>query len=141
MRGSFSDGHQFRRVATRPRALAASVATVPTVFGELTAALGRTRGGAPHEVFLRGAAPGSDASTLVEAFARLASLTLQMPSTVSPSARLTSILEALSTVPGSQSTADGNAGSLPAAVAAAIALASVRSTTSSPKPEPKTLTA
>lgn len=115
------------RVGSRPRALAASVATVPSTFGELTAALGRTRSGVPHEVFLRGTAPGSDASTVVEAIARLASLALQLPSSVTPAARLDWVIEALSTVPGPRSSGAANPGSLPAAVAAALASAAAAS--------------
>lgn len=125
MRDGLADDYRVQGGQSSPRAMAATVATVPTTFGDVTAALSRTRGGVPHEVFLRGAAPGSDAATIVEAIARLASFALQLPSTVPPTVRLQSIIQALAAVPGTRPSSSGVAGSIPSAVAAALASASV----------------
>lgn len=99
------------------------MASVATTFGEVTAAVVRTRSGAPHEVFLRGAAPGSDAATIVEAIARLASLVLQLPTPVPTADRLDRIIQALAGVHGTRPTTPSVAGSIPVAVAAALASA------------------
>lgn len=123
MRSGLAGDDRARKVESYPRAMAATVATVTTTFGEVTAAVSRTQGGAPHEVFLRGAAPGSDAATIVEAIARLASFALQLPSTVSPNARLQSIIQALDSLPGTRPSSPGVAGSIPSAVASALASA------------------
>ena len=109
---------------SRPRRLVASVATVVTTFGEVTAAIGQTASGAPHEVFLRGTAPGSDAATVVEAIARLASLALQLPSVVPPQERLRSIIEVLDGLSGAHPTSSMVIGSIPVAVAVALTAAS-----------------
>ena len=125
MRNGLADEYRAKGGQSSPRAMAATVATVATTFGNVTAAVGRTRAGVPHEVFLRGAAPGSDAATIVEAIARLASFALQLPSTVPATVRLQSIIEALAAIPGTRPSSPGVAGSIPSAVAAALASASV----------------
>jgi hypothetical protein len=76
-------------------------------------------------MFLREGAPGSDA-TIVQAIARLASIALQLASQVPPDDRLASIIHALAGVPGTRPKSSRIAGSIPIAVAGALATASRR---------------
>ncbi len=99
---------------------ASSTATVWSPFGALRASVRVDRVGSPREVSLRAAKPGSDAATIVEALGRLASFAIQMPSTVSPAARLKAVIAELEGFAGARRGSPGMATSLPAAAAMAL---------------------
>lgn len=78
----------------------------------------------PLEIFVRSGKAGSDVSALAEGMGRLASLTLMMPSPLTPTERLLQISEQLEGIGGSDSYGFGKAKvkSMPDAVAKSLAI-------------------
>lgn len=78
----------------------------------------------PLEVFVRSGKAGSDVSALAEGMGRLASLTLMMPSPLTPTERLLQIADQLEGIGGSDSYGMGKAKikSMPDAVAKSLAV-------------------
>lgn len=112
-------------IAPQPRSrqpvLAGKTYRIPTPVGTAFVTINNWDG-YPYEVFVNVGKGGSDTAAMSEALGRLISLALQVPSTLSPTERVSRIVDQLRGIGGRSSLGFGNnrVRSLPDAVAAAL---------------------
>jgi ribonucleoside-diphosphate reductase alpha chain len=118
---------QAPRLTPRPAAVPSLTYRVDTALGTMlvtVTALEAAAGspGRPLEVFVQAGKAGSDTTALTEAFGRLISLVLRLPSAVGPAGRLRAVAGELAGAGGPRSTeaGPGPTRSLPDALAAVL---------------------
>jgi ribonucleoside-diphosphate reductase alpha chain len=110
-------------IKPRPQRLEGSTYRKETPIGTAFITVNQTAGGEPFEVFLQVGKAGSDTMAVAEALGRLISLTLRLPSPLSPQRRLEEVISQLTRIGGGQPTGFGPAKvlSLPDAIARTLA--------------------
>lgn len=107
----------------RPRAAEGITYRMPTPLGTMFTTVTRNASGQPFEVFLQVGKAGSDTAAVTEALGRLISLTLRLPSSLSPAERLQEVVDQLAGIGGGRHLGFGRnrVRSLPDAVAQVLA--------------------
>ncbi len=110
-------------IKPRPHSLTGSTYRIGTPIGTAFITVNETPDGEPFEVFLQIGKGGSDTMAVAEALGRLISLTLRMPSPLSPQRRLEAVIGQLSRIGGGEPTGFGPSKvlSLPDAIARTLA--------------------
>ncbi len=110
-------------VKPRPRVLHGVTYRQPTPLGTAFITVNANGDNQPFEVFITVGKAGSDTASVAEAFGRLISLILRLPSTLTPRARLEEICDQLAGIGGGRSTGFGpnRVRSLPDGIAQALA--------------------
>lgn len=88
------------KLKPRPRTVSGHTTRIETPQGAAYVTVNRNGSHEPFEVFLNVGKAGSDTAAVSEAIGRLISLTLRLPSTLTPSERLREITEQLSGIGG-----------------------------------------
>ncbi len=96
-----------REVKPRPRQMPGTTYRIVTPLGKAYITLNRNSDGDPFEVFVNLGKAGSDLAADAEAIGRLISLTLRMPSPLSPVERLLAVMEELEGIGGSRTVGFG----------------------------------
>ncbi|HEV8584348.1 MAG TPA: vitamin B12-dependent ribonucleotide reductase [Methylomirabilota bacterium] len=89
-------------VKPRPHSLAGKTYRKETPIGTAFITVNETEDGDPFEVFVQVGKGGSDTMAVAEALGRLISLTLRLPSPLSPQRRLEEVISQLSRIGGAQ---------------------------------------
>jgi ribonucleoside-diphosphate reductase alpha chain len=89
-------------IKPRPASLAGKTYRKETPIGTAFITVNGTDDGAPFEVFVQVGKGGSDTMAVAEALGRLISLTLRLPSPLSPQRRLEEVISQLSRIGGAQ---------------------------------------
>jgi ribonucleoside-diphosphate reductase alpha chain len=110
-------------IKPRPHSLQGATYRTETPIGTAFITVNNTADGEPFEVFLQVGKGGSDIMAVAEALGRLISLTLRMPSPLSPQRRLAEVISQLSRIGGAQPMGFGPTKilSLPDAIARTLA--------------------
>ena len=110
-------------IRPRPHSLAGKTYRKETPIGTAFITVNETEDGEPFEVFVQVGKGGSDTMAVAEAPGRLISLTLRLPSPMSPQRRLEEVISQLARIGGGQPTGFGLAKilSLPDALARTLA--------------------
>ena len=110
-------------IRPRPHSLAGKTYRMETPIGTAFITVNETPDGEPFEVFVQVGKGGSDTMAVAEALGRLISLTLRLPSPLSPGRRLEEVISQLAHIGGAQPTGFGRAKvlSLPDALARTLA--------------------
>jgi ribonucleoside-diphosphate reductase alpha chain len=110
-------------IKPRPHSLQGATYRTETPIGTAFITVNNTADGEPFEVFLQVGKGGSDIMAVAEALGRLISLTLRMPSPLSPQRRLEEVISQLSRIGGAQPMGFGPTKilSLPDAIARTLA--------------------
>ena len=89
-------------IRPRPHSLAGKTYRKETPIGTAFITVNETEDGEPFEVFVQVGKGGSDTMAVAEALGRLISLTLRLPSALSPQRRLEEVISQLSRIGGAQ---------------------------------------
>ena len=89
-------------IRPRPHSLAGKTYRKETPIGTAFITVNGTEDGEPFEVFVQVGKGGSDTMAVAEALGRLISLTLRLPSTLTPQRRLEEVISQLSRIGGAQ---------------------------------------
>jgi ribonucleoside-diphosphate reductase alpha chain len=89
-------------IKPRPHSLAGKTYRKETPIGTAFITVNQTEGNDPFEVFVQVGKGGSDTMAVAEALGRLISLTLRLPSPLSPQRRLEEVISQLSRIGGAQ---------------------------------------
>jgi ribonucleoside-diphosphate reductase alpha chain len=89
-------------IRPRPHSLAGKTYRKETPIGTAFITVNETDDGEPFEVFVQVGKGGSDTMAVAEALGRLISLTLRLPSTLTPQRRLEEVISQLSRIGGAQ---------------------------------------
>jgi ribonucleoside-diphosphate reductase alpha chain len=89
-------------IKPRPHSLAGKTYRMETPIGTAFITVNQTEGNEPFEVFVQVGKGGSDTMAVAEALGRLISLTLRLPSPLSPQRRLEEVISQLSRIGGAQ---------------------------------------
>jgi ribonucleoside-diphosphate reductase alpha chain len=89
-------------IKPRPHSLAGKTYRKETPIGTAFITVNETEDGAPFEVFVQVGKGGSDTMAVAEALGRLISLTLRLPSPLTPQRRLEEVISQLSRIGGAQ---------------------------------------
>jgi ribonucleoside-diphosphate reductase alpha chain len=110
-------------VKPRPHSLSGRTYRSETPIGTAFITVNETQDGEPFEVFVQVGKGGSDTMAVAEALGRLISLTLRLPSPMSPQRRLEEVISQLSRIGGAQPLGFGSGKvlSLPDALARTLA--------------------
>jgi ribonucleoside-diphosphate reductase alpha chain len=110
-------------IKPRPHSLSGKTYRMETPIGTAFITVNETVDGEPFEVFVQVGKGGSDTMAVAEALGRLISLTLRLPSPLSPGRRLEEVISQLARIGGAQPTGFGRAKvlSLPDALARTLA--------------------
>ena len=116
-------GHGPAVIKPRPHSLKGSTYRMETPIGTAFITVNETPDGDPFEVFVQVGKGGSDTMAVAEALGRLISLTLRLPSPLSPTRRLEEVISQLSRIGGGSSMGfgPGKILSLPDALARTLA--------------------
>ena len=112
-----------RSIKPRPHSLSGRTYRMETPIGTAFITVNETDDGEPFEVFVQVGKGGSDTMAVAEALGRLISLTLRLPSPLSPQRRLEEVISQLSRIGGAQPLGFGTGKvlSLPDALARTLA--------------------
>jgi ribonucleoside-diphosphate reductase alpha chain len=110
-------------IKPRPHSLSGKTYRKETPIGTAFITVNETEDGAPFEVFVQVGKGGSDTMAVAEALGRLISLTLRLPSPLTPQRRLEEVISQLSRIGGAQPMGFGTGKilSLPDALARTLA--------------------
>jgi ribonucleoside-diphosphate reductase alpha chain len=89
-------------IRPRPHSLAGKTYRMETPIGTAFITVNETADGEPFEVFVQVGKGGSDTMAVAEALGRLISLTLRLPSPLSPQRRLEEVISQLARIGGAQ---------------------------------------